>query len=47
VDRAGWVTVIGPSLMRADVWATALFVGQASLAARFASASQGYRAIHL
>src|SRR5450759_5442222 len=27
VDRTGSVTVIGPSLMWADVWATALFIG--------------------
>ena len=29
VDRDGSVTVVGPSLMWADVWATALFVGPA------------------
>jgi thiamine biosynthesis lipoprotein len=47
VDRAGSVTVIGPSLMWADVWATALFVGPASLSRRFAQVADGYRVIRL
>ena len=47
VDRTGSVTVVGPNLMWADVWATALFVGPASLQNRFASVAEGYRVIHL
>jgi thiamine biosynthesis lipoprotein len=47
VNRTGSVTVVGPDLMWADVWATALFVGPASLPERFASVAHGYRAIHL
>jgi FAD:protein FMN transferase len=47
VDRDGSVTVVGPSLMWADVWATALFVGPASLAERFADVAVGYRTISL
>jgi len=44
VDRRGSVTVVGPTLMWADVWATALFVGPASLPRLFA---EGYRSIRL
>jgi thiamine biosynthesis lipoprotein len=47
VDRKGSVTVVGPSLMWADVWATALFVGPPSLTQRFAEVAVGYRAISL
>ena len=47
VDRAGSVTVVGPSLMWADVWATALFVGPASLMLRFSEVAGGYRVISL
>ena len=47
VDRDGSVTVVGPSLMWADVWATALFVGPASLAERFTEVAVGYRTISL
>jgi len=47
VDRKGSVTVVGPSLMWADVWATALFVGPPSLAQRFSEVAVGYRAISL
>jgi len=47
VDRRGSVTVVGPSLMWADVWATALFVGPASLSERFSEVAVGYRAISL
>ncbi len=47
VDRKGSVTVIGPSLMWADVWATALFVGPASLSRRFSEVADGYRLISL
>jgi thiamine biosynthesis lipoprotein len=47
VDRTGSVTVVGLSLMWADVWATALFVGPASLTRRFSQVAQGYRVIRL
>jgi thiamine biosynthesis lipoprotein len=46
-DRAGSVTVVGPSLMWADVWATALFVGPASLHRRLSEVTDGYRVISL
>jgi thiamine biosynthesis lipoprotein len=45
--RAGSVTVVGPSLMWADVWATALFVGPASLRRRLSEVTDGYRVISL
>ncbi|NMM33326.1 MAG: FAD:protein FMN transferase, partial [Phycicoccus sp.] len=45
VDRAGSITVIGPRLMWADVWATALFVGSKSLMLRFSEVADGYRVI--
>ncbi|GAB3578859.1 FAD:protein FMN transferase [Calidifontibacter terrae] len=35
VDRAGSVTVVGPDILWADVWATALFVGDQDTLARF------------
>ena len=47
VERTGSVTVGGPDLMWADVWATALFVGPASLLGLFASVTEGYRVILL
>ena len=47
VERTGSVTVVGPNLMWADVWATALFVGPASLPRRFARVADGYRMISL
>jgi thiamine biosynthesis lipoprotein len=47
VDRRGSVTVVGPSLMWADVWATALFVGPKSLMLRFSEVADGYRVISL
>jgi thiamine biosynthesis lipoprotein len=47
VDRAGSVTVIGPTLMWADVWATALFVGPAWLPDLFSEVAGGYRVIYL
>jgi len=47
VGRAGSVTVIGPSLMWADVWATGLFVGPKSLMLRFSEVADGYRVISL
>jgi thiamine biosynthesis lipoprotein len=47
VDRSGSVTVIGPTLMWADVWATALFVGPASLPRRFSQVADGYRMVSL
>jgi thiamine biosynthesis lipoprotein len=47
VDRTGSVTVVGPSLMWADVWATALFVGPATLPDRFSEVAGGYRVIRL
>src|ERR1035437_6374970 len=47
VDRTGSVTVIGPSLMWADVWATALFVGPTLPHELFAQVADGYRMIHL
>jgi thiamine biosynthesis lipoprotein len=47
VDRGGSVTIVGPSLMWADVWATALFVGPKSLMLRFSEVAGDYRAISL
>ena len=47
VQRKGSVTVVGPNLMWADVWATALFVGPASLPRRFSQVADGYRMISL
>jgi len=47
VERTGSVTVVGPNLMWADVWATALFVGPASLPRRFSRVADGYRMISL
>ncbi|MEP7034449.1 MAG: FAD:protein FMN transferase [Dermatophilaceae bacterium] len=47
VRRTGSVTVVGPNLMWADVWATALFVGPASLSEHFSQVAPSYRAITL
>jgi thiamine biosynthesis lipoprotein len=47
VERAGSVTVVGPTLMWADVWATALFVGPSSLPELFSDVAHGYRVIRL
>jgi FAD:protein FMN transferase len=47
VERTGSVTVVGPGLMWADVWATALFVGPPSLPRRFSQVAHGYRMISL
>lgn len=47
VDRTGSITVVGPSLMWADVWATALFVGPQSLPLRFSEVAKDYRVISL
>jgi thiamine biosynthesis lipoprotein len=47
IERSGSVTVVGPSLMWADVWATALYVGPASLPGRFSRVAPGYRVIRL
>jgi len=47
VERAGSVTVVGPSLMWADVWATALFVGPETLRRRFWQVAGAYRVIAL
>jgi thiamine biosynthesis lipoprotein len=45
--RTGSVTVVGPSLMWADVWATALFVGPPTLPDTFSRVMDGYRMISL
>ena len=45
--RPGSVTVVGPNLMWADVWATALFVGPAALRDRFAEVAGNYAMISL
>ena len=47
VNRAGSITVVGPSLIWADVWATALFVGPDSLPLRFSEVAKDYRVISL
>jgi thiamine biosynthesis lipoprotein len=47
VQRTGSVTVVGPTLMWADVWATALFVGPAWLPDTFSEVAVGYRMISL
>jgi len=50
IDRAGSVTVFGPSLTWADVWATALFVGGSSARAAFTAwgdVNPGYQLIEL
>ena len=47
VGRPGSVTVLGPSLLWADVWATALFVGGEATAAKFGTAAPEYTAFAL
>jgi FAD:protein FMN transferase len=47
VQRTGSVTVVGPTLMWADVWATALFVGPPGLSEIFSQVAGGYRMIEL
>ncbi|MCU1537702.1 MAG: ApbE family lipoprotein [Humibacillus sp.] len=44
VGRSGSVTVVGPELLWADIWATALFVGGARTAEAFTDAAPDYRA---
>ena len=45
VGRAGSTTVHGPTLLWADVWATALFVGDETTRAAFASRAPAYASI--
>ena len=47
VRRTGSVTVVGPSLLWADVWATALFVGPHALLEEFPRLEPDYRTIVL
>jgi thiamine biosynthesis lipoprotein len=47
VGRAGSTTVHGPTLLWADVWATALFVGDAGTRDLFARHAPAYRALEL
>ena len=47
VRRTGSVTVVGPSLLWADVWATALFVGPPALLEEFPRLEPDYRTIVL
>lgn len=47
VRRTGSVTVVGPSLLWADVWATALFVGPPGLLEQFPRLEPDYRTIVL
>lgn len=42
ISRSGSVTVIGPALLWADIWATALFVGGERARAAFAVAAPDY-----
>lgn len=42
VGRSGSVTVIGPTLVWADIWATALFVGSAATQEAFQRSAPGY-----
>lgn len=42
VGRPGSVTVTGPTLLWADIWATALFVGSADTREAFAAHAAGY-----
>ncbi len=46
VDRLGSTTVVGPDLLWADIWATALFVGGSRTRAAFAEA-HGYQVLEL
>lgn len=47
IGRAGSTTVVGPDLLWADIWATALFVGDAGTRAAFAGHAAAYQAIDL
>lgn len=47
VDRAGSVTVTGPTLLWADIWATALFVGGLPTREAFEAQAVGYAAFTL
>ena len=47
VDRAGSVTVTGPTLLWADIWATALFVGGLATREAFETDAVGYSAFTL
>lgn len=47
VGRAGSVTVTGPTLLWADIWATALFVGDADIRDAFARYAPDHTAIDL
>ncbi|WP_083283185.1 FAD:protein FMN transferase [Humibacillus sp. DSM 29435] len=47
VDRAGSVTVTGPTLLWADIWATALFVGGLPAREAFEADAVGYSAFTL
>ena len=47
VASDGSVSVVGPTLLWADVWATALFVGPADLTGRLCAEQPGYRVIRL
>ncbi|MEO7754452.1 MAG: FAD:protein FMN transferase [Terracoccus sp.] len=47
VGRAGSVTVTGPTLIWADIWATALFVGSDATREAFAATAPGYTATDL
>ena len=47
VRRIGSVTVVGPSLLWADIWATALFVGPPGLVQELPRLEPDYRAIVL
>jgi FAD:protein FMN transferase len=42
VGVGGSVTVVGPTLLWADIWATALFVGDSETAGAFAQSAPGY-----
>ena len=47
VDRAGSVTVTGPTLLWADIWATALFVGGQPTREAFEAEAPDYAAFTL
>lgn len=47
VHREGSASVVGPTLLWADVWATVLFLGGDAAQQRFAGTAPGYRSIML
>jgi thiamine biosynthesis lipoprotein len=47
VGRSGSVTVTGPTLLWADIWATALFVGSARTRGAFAATAPDYESTEL